>query len=342
VLLVTLMGTVLSYLLWVYAGSFIVLIAARILGGAMAGNIATASAAVADTTEDVDRAKGMGIVGMGIGLGFVVGPAIGAYCSTLQLGTQAITGHFALNPFSGAALVSLVLAVVNLVWVTMRFPETLPPERRGKTKQTRTVNPFRRLADINFPGVKRTNILYFLYVGAFSAIEFTLTFLVVERLAYSRVQLGWMFVFVGLVIAFVQGGLVRRLVPRLGERRLTLIGLVLTAPGFLAIGLMSSGPQLYVGLAFMAVGSAFVMPCLSALVSRYSPPAVQGLAQGTFRSMASLSRAVGPILGALLYWKFGSAAPYALGALFLLLPIALTVGLPAPPAPRPSGADSDN
>jgi len=340
VLLITLVGTVFSYILWVFAGSFLVLIAARILGGAMAGNIATASAAVADTTAPKDRAKGMGMVGMGIGLGFVIGPAIGAYFSTFEFGEAVPTSSFALNPFSGAALVSLVLAAINLVWVATRFPETLPAERRGEVQSTRTLNPFRRLGDLDFPGVARTNILYFLYVGAFSAIEFTLTFLVVERLAYTRMQLGGMFVFVGLVIAFVQGGLVRRLAPRLGERRLTLVGLLLTAPGFLAIGWAHSGAQLYIGLAFMAVGSAFVMPCLSALVSRYSPANVQGLAQGTFRSMASLSRAVGPILGALLYWRLGSESPYFIGSLFLILPLAMALGLPAPPSGEAPEASS--
>ena len=90
-----------------------------------------------------------------------------------------------------------------------------------------------------------------------------------------------------------------------------------------AIGLM-----LGMIIAFMAVGSALVMPCLSALASRYSPPEAQGLVLGTLRSMGSLSRAVGPLVGGLLYWRFGSAVPYYLGALFLLVPLWLASGLP--------------
>ena len=126
-------------------------------------------------------------------------------------------------------------------------------------------------------------------------------------------------VFVGLIIALVQGGLVRRLAPKLGERLVTRIGLLLTVPGFLLIGRAEDAGLLYTGLAFMAFGSALVMPCLSALISRYTPEDRQGLALGTFRSMGSLSRAFGPVLGAAGYWYFGSEAPYQAGAVLLVV-----------------------
>jgi MFS family permease len=327
-LLFTLAGTVVSYLLWGLAGSFWVLIAARLLGGAMAGNISTASAAVADTTEAKDRAKGMGMVGMAIGLGFILGPALGAMFVNIELPTGE--GAFSINPFSGAAMASMVLAIINLLLVVKRFPETLPPEKRGDPKK-RSRNPFAGLRELDIKGLPRTNLLYFLYLTAFGAIEFTLTFLASERLDYGHGDLAWMFVFVGLIIAFVQGGLVRRMAPKHGERKLARMGLILTVPGFAIIGAAQSGGVLYAGLAFMAVGSAFVMPCLSALVSRYAPAERQGLALGTFRSMGSLSRAVGPVIGALIYWRFGSSSPYWIGAAFLLIPIGMAMTLPAPP-----------
>jgi MFS family permease len=328
-LILTLVGTVFSYLLWAFAGSFWILIAARILGGAMAGNISTASAAVADTTTGSQRAKGMGMVGMGIGLGFIFGPALGAFFVGLK--TSIGTGSFALNPFSGAAFASMALAALNLLWVWRRFPETLPAEQRGRHTSSKTLNPFGRLRSLNFPGVQLTNLVYFLYLTAFAAIEFTLTFLASERLGFGHTELAWMFVFVGLIIAFVQGGMVRRLAPKYGERLVARVGLALTAPGFVLIGGAQSSGVLYAGLACMAVGSAFVMPCLSSLVSRYSPADRQGLVLGTFRSMGSLSRAIGPIIGSLMYWKFGSAAPYWAGAIFLLIPLGMALTLPPTP-----------
>jgi MFS family permease len=335
VLAFTLAGTALSYVLWVFAGSFGILIAARLIGGMMAGNISTASAVVADTTTGRDRAKGMGIVGMAIGLGFILGPALGGMTAGIKLGGPDWARGFALNEFSGPALVSLALALFNLAWMLARFHETLPPERRGRGAEgapRATLNPFGRLKAVPRPGVMRTNVVYFLYTTAFAAMEFTLTFLAFDRLHYGEKQNAWMFVYVGLVIAFVNGGLVRRLAPRLGEKRLTLAGLGLLIPGFLFIGLAGGSLQLYAGLTCMALGSALAMPCLSSLASRYAPPERQGLAMGAFRSLGSLSRAVGPALGGLLYWRLGSAAPYYAGALLLLLPLFLSAGLPPVPA----------
>lgn len=340
-LLVTLVGTALSYVLWIFAGSFAVLIAARVLGGIMAGNISTASAAVADTTTAADRAKGMGIVGMAIGLGFILGPAIGGLTMQLSLfeASTATGAMFALNPFSVPALFSLILALLNLLWVATKFQETLPKSTKVKTESGRSLNPFGRLKTLNFPGVVRINFIYLLYLIAFAAIEFTLTFLAKERFDYKPMDMAKMFIFVGFIIALVQGGFVRRLAPKYGERLVARVGMLCTVPGFLLIGGAETTGALYAGLAFMAVGSALVMPCLSALVSRYTPPDRQGLALGAFRSMGSLSRAAGPILGALVYWKFDSESAYRAGALLLLVPIFLAIGLPAVPEEEPTEAE---
>ncbi|MDG1499037.1 MAG: MFS transporter [Planctomycetota bacterium] len=340
-LLVTLVGTALSYVLWIFAGSFAVLIAARVLGGIMAGNISTASAAVADTTTAADRAKGMGIVGMAIGLGFILGPAIGGLTMGLELfDVDTATGSmFALNPFSVPAFFSLILALLNLLWVATKFQETLPKSTKAKTESSRSLNPFGRLKTLNFPGVVRINFIYLLYLIAFAAIEFTLTFLAKERFDYKPMDMAKMFIFVGFIIALVQGGFVRRLAPKYGERLVARIGMLCTVPGFLLIGGADTTGILYAGLAFMAVGSALVMPCLSALVSRYTPPDRQGLALGAFRSMGSLSRAAGPILGALVYWKFDSESAYRAGALLLLVPIFLAFGLPAVQKEEPTEAE---
>jgi MFS family permease len=329
-LLFTLTGTLFSYVIWLFAGNFALLIASRILGGIMAGNISTASAAVADSTEPKDRAKGMAVVGVAIGLGFILGPAIGGFFASIHLEADVVEGVFTLHPFSGAALASLCLAALNLLWAARRFPETFPIEKRGLHTQERSLHPLRQLRRLNYPGVQRANILYLIYLTAFAGVEFTLTFLAVERLNYTPMDLAMIFVFVGLIIALVQGGLVRRLVPRLGERALVRFGLLVNGPGFLLLAEAQSSFVLYLGLAFMAIGSAFLMPCMSALVSRYSPPQSQGLSMGVFRSMGSLSRAAGPLLGAFLFWKYGSSAPYWAATGILLIPIGMAVQLPKP------------
>jgi len=258
----------------------------------------------------------------------VVGPALGGMVShfTKHLGLSG----FGLNPFSVCAMVSFGLAMLNLIWAYRKFPETLPTTSRGGSTGSRTFNPFSALKRLDQPGVVRATLAHFLFFTTFGAMEFTLTFLAVERLGFDELNNAWMFVFVGFAIAFVQGGVVRKLVPKYGERKLAILGMALTLPGFLAVGWAQSVGVLYLGLGLLSVGSAFVMPTLSALVSRYVPADRQGLAMGVFRSMGSLARAVGPLMGGILYWKLGSWGPYMVGAAIALVPLYLVVGLPEP------------
>lgn len=345
-LLFTLAGTVLGYIGWIFAGTFPILVLSRLVGGMMAGNLATVTAVVADITEAKDRSKGMGVIGAAIGLGFIFGPAIGGLATIwgplASFGAVASVQNsdppaFALNPFSGAAMAACFLAVINLGFAVAAFPETLPKEKRGQGQLARTANPLLLFRGLNVPGVQRVNILSFLYLTAFAAMEFTLTFLAVERFDYTPRQNAQLFVFVGLVIALIQGGVLRRLAPRIGDRRVATLGLVLLVPAFFLVGLAGIPSVLYAGLFLMAAGSALATPCLSALVSQYAPHDQQGLALGLFRSMGALSRAIGPLLGGVLYWRFGSTAPYFAGAIGLLVPLFLALALPDPiSAPTPT------
>lgn len=340
ILLLTLSGTLVATVLWVFAGSFAILIVARIMAGIMAGNIATASAALADCTESAQRIKVMGLIGAAIGLGFIFGPALGGLTSLWILPQPETVGHLRINPFSGPALVSCALALINLLWVLLRFPETLAEENRAQDGGG--FHPLSRLSAGGIPGVKRANLVLLTYLTGFAAMEFTISFLAVERFAWSMQDLAWLFVFVGLVIALVQGGLVRRIGPRLGELRILRFALPLTIPGILLVGQAQSPTHLYFGLGIMAVASAFLIPSLSALVSRYAPAHRQGLAMGSHRATGSLSRALGPILGGLIYWRLGSAAPYWAGAALLILPFVWALSLPAPDPSPNSGSAKDS
>ena len=335
-LLITLFGTAAAHLVWTFAGTFGLLVLSRLVAGLMAGNVSTASAAIADSFEGKERAKGMGMLGAGIGLGFVVGPAIGGLAVGAFDPTEALPelGRFGLNPFSSAALVSFAMAAFNFIWAVRRFPETLDRDSRASGQADahgkRRLHPFRALREVDLPGVRRANVAYFLYIVVFSGMEFSLTFLAHERFQFGVGQQAMMFVFIGLLLALVQGGLVRRLVPIAGERLLVRIGMALTLPGFVLVGLAKSVAMLYAGNAFFAVGAALVMPCVAALVSRYTPVHRQGISQGILRSLGSLARVFGPIAGGLLYWLLGSWAPYLVGAGVLLAPLWISLKLPDP------------
>ena len=112
---------------------------------------------------------------------------------------------------------------------------------------------------------------------------------------------------------------------------MALRGLALIAPGLLLIGFAATGALLYLGLAFLATGSAMVIPCLTSLVSLYTPENAQGRALGQFRGLGSLGRVIGPISASMAYWRFGGATTYVVGALAVIAPLLMLRRLPAPP-----------
>ncbi len=338
ILLLTVAGIALSYLLWIFAASFWVLILSRILAGVMGGNLSVATAAVADVTSRENRTKGLAVVGIAFGLGFLVGPAIGGLSSLINLTELApVLTNYGINPFSVPAMISFVLALVNLLWIHRRFKETLSVSASAAAKKA--VQPKAGLAErfgvfrllrLPSPELKRTNLVYLLYMIAFSGMEFTLTFLAVERFAFSPAQNGLMFVFIGFVLIVVQGGLVRRLSGPVGEKRLAVTGL---ACGIVALLLLGSANQLslfFIGLAIMASSVALCSPTLSALVSLYSSEQTQGESLGVFRSAGALARAIGPLIAAFIFFRYGSTFAYTLGALMIVIPLVLALALRQP------------
>lgn len=330
VLLITISGLALSYVAWFFAASFWVLILARALGGAMGGNLSVATAAVADTTTREKRSSGLAIIGIAFGLGFIVGPAIGGLFAKINL-VERISGAeaFGINPFSVPALVSLGLAILNLVWVARRFKETLPKEKRGQPSERKGLAVF-KLFRSPTPATRRTNLVYLIYMLAFSGMEFTLTFLAVERFDFSPTQNGGMFVFIGFVLILVQGGIVRRLAKPVGEKRLAVVGLASGTAAFLVLANAQGLGLFFTALAIMALSIGLCSPTLSALVSLYSNEQEQGASLGIFRSAGSLARAIGPISAAVLYFAYGSQNAYLCGALLILAPLVMALGLPKP------------
>ncbi len=321
-----------SYGMWFFAGSFTLLILARFIGGIMGGNISTATAVVADVTDAKNRSKGMAFVGIAFALGFIFGPALGGITAQWDLTqTWPELARYGVNPFSVPAAIACLLSLYNFFSLWRRFDETLPPEKRGQGVHQRTLNPFKLFAPLPYAGVNLTNFGHFLFLAAFSGMEFTLTFLAFERLGFSPMDNAYMFIFIGFVLAMVQGGVVRRRAAVVGEKRMAVMGLISVLPGLVIIGLAQSTWAIYAGLFFLAVGSAMVIPCLTSLISLYTPAHEQGRSVGIFRSLGALARVIGPSAAALIYWRYGSAVPYFWGAAFLLLPILLISRLPAPP-----------
>ena len=331
ILLMTCAGTAVSYLLWVFSGSFLLLVLARLFGGAMSGNLSVATAAVADVTSRETRAKGMGMVGAAFGLGFVTGPAIGGIFAHVNLlDHHAGWAAYGINPFSVPALFAFALSTLNVVWIAARFRETLPESARAKAAPLRERSPWRTLHTRINTVVNRTIFVHFVFIFAFSGMEFSLAFLAADRFGFSTAQITMLMIYVGVVLILTQGGIVRRIVPRFGERRVALAGLVLVTIGFFNLGFATNVPWLYAGLGAMALGSGCATPSLTAMVSLFTSPEQQGQALGVFRAFGALGRALGPICAALSYWIFGSRVSYTVGGIMMIVPIAAALGLPPP------------
>ena len=152
----TVAGTALGYLNWVLSGSFWMFLLSRLVSGAFSGNLSVATAAVADVTTRTERSKAMGLVGAAFGLGLVTGPTIGAFTAHINLlNDYPEFARYGVNPFSIPALIAFMMCLVNLIWISLRFTETLSADTRAEAREPRTKNPLRAILMLDNADVRR-------------------------------------------------------------------------------------------------------------------------------------------------------------------------------------------
>jgi MFS transporter, DHA1 family, tetracycline resistance protein len=302
ILLMSISGSCLSYLLFavaVWARSLPLLFGSRLIAGIMAANLATAQAYIADVTTPENRAKGMGLVGAAFGLGFVFGPALGGWLS--QPGFSPVM----------VPAVAAGLCLFNVLLAAFRLPESLPAEARAAVPERR--RGLRAMATaLADPRIARLVQLLFLVTFAFTMMEWTLTLFVAGRFHFERKDAGYLFAALGVLIAIVQGGLVGRLVKRVGEAHLVVAGTLMMAVALALIPTTHSVPSLMAVMALLALGNGINNPSLSSLTSRAVDATEQGGILGAAQGFSSLARAVGPFCAGWLF-DLGIAYPY-LGA----------------------------
>jgi MFS family permease len=331
VLLVSVAGTAVGYLLWALSGSFWMFVLSRVVSGAFAGNLSVVTAAVADVTSREERSRAMGLVGAAFGLGLITGPAVGGISSGLNLLTRHPSlARFGVNPYSVPALLALGLCLLNVAWIAARFRETLPPEARAGVREARVRNPLREILLLDNANARRANIVAFVYSIAFVAMESCLTYLAAERFGYTARQNTYLLCFLGLVSIFTQGYLVRRLLKTLNEIPVLKGGLVVSVVGLCGIGYAAHPWVLYVSLAVVSMGFGLVNTSTSGLISLYAGPSEQGRVLGIFRSLGSLARAITPLLAGIVFWAFSSRTVFILGGVMALGALGLSARLPKP------------
>lgn len=303
VLLISLAGTVIGYVIFAYQRSLTMLFLARLVDGISGGNIATAQAVISDITKPEERAKGMGLVGAAFGLGFIFGPAIGG--RALAFGESA------------PGLVAAGMSAAAFILTAIALPETWPAERRRKLTSGHypafSLGPLRDA--LRLPQVGVLLLIYFLSTFAFANFEGTCSLFLERRFSYSPADVANTFVYIGVLAAFVQGTLIGRIVKLFGEQRLIVAGLALLVPAFLGLVAASTAAPLMLLLALLVLGTGLVNPSLSSLVSRLTPADQQGGMLGIYQSVASMGRITGPFWGAFSLERFGIPVPLVTAAM---------------------------
>ncbi|MGF1665611.1 MAG: MFS transporter [Acidimicrobiia bacterium] len=301
VMLITIAGSAIGSLLVGLAGSLAILFVGRIVDGVSGASVAVARATVADVADPADRPRLMGLLGAAFGLGFVIGPAIGAL-ATLW-GPQV--------PF----LVAAGLSLANLVVAFVRLPETRGPGTLPATDA-------RPATDFRSGLVMRFVILTFVAITAFSAFEATFALLADERLAITESGIALVFAGLGLVLVAVQGGMIGPITRRLGETSAIRLGLVLNTIGLAAISTADTWALLVPGLVVLALGQGIITPTLSSAVAGSTTPDRAGSALGFQQSAGGLARVAGPLMGGALF-AVSSPAPYLVAAGMTLVALPL-------------------
>src|SRR5438552_3684699 len=292
ILLISLLGTSLGFLILGFATTLWMLFLGRIIDGISGGNISTAQAYIADVTTKEDRAKGMGLIGAAFGLGFVFGPAIGGILSRWGINVPFL--------FAGS------LALANVVLLFFTLPETVTPDHPARVSAASGRGFDQLVAALRKPALASVLTIYFLGIVAFSIMTASFSLFMMFRLGYDAFHNGWIFAFVGVISAIIQGGLIGKLVKRFGEPALVIIGSLLFTSTLLVLPFVKPSTGIATILLIAAVtsiGQALSAPTLSSLASKSASAAEQGSVLGVMQSVASFARAVGPTLAAVLIYS---------------------------------------
>ncbi len=309
VLLMSLIGTCIAQILLGLASRFenplFWLFFGRIFAGICAANISVAYAYVTDVTTPENRARGMGLIGAGFGLGFIFGPAIGGVLSRFG---------YHVPMFAAAAL---TFANCITAWFQLKEPLS-SEEQRGRSRQQRRWGFQKARELLAVREISRPVILFFLVTLALTQMEAIFALFMSDRFQFGPEKAGMLLAVMGMLMAVVQGGLIGKVSKRVPEIRLISRGTLVSAVALTLFALAGSPWGILGALTLMALSHGFVQPSLSSLASRGAPDDQRGATMGIFHSAGSLARVIGPPMAGWLYDQIGISSPFWLASLFLL------------------------
>ncbi|KAK6839737.1 hypothetical protein PG990_011347 [Apiospora arundinis] len=318
-LLASMMGNIVSVLLWVMAVDFRTFLASRVVGGLSEGNVQIATAIASDISDENSRGSTMALIGACFSIAFTFGPALGAFLSSIST--------VAANPFATAAGVSLFLILTETLYLYVALPETLPSKTNKDTKTVPSDKPT-KTSQRGTNSLNLLNYIHFVFLLFFSGMEFSLPFMTYDLFQYSSLQNGRLLGYVGLIASILQGGITRHLPPLMSVK----FGISSCLLAFSVLCTCRSQGHLYIAATCLAVTSATVVSGLNALGSLEAKASEQGGKLGILRSWGQLGRGLGPIMFTSVYWWAGRGAAYSMGAAGIALAAAMVfLGLNSPP-----------
>ena len=323
IILVGLVGSAISYVVFAYAGSILALLISRTMAGVGGANIPVAQAYIADITPPEKRAGGMGLIGAAFGLGFIFGPAIGGVLAPIA---PEAPGRAAAGLCAGNALLALFF-----------LPESLTAEEREERSAAAILVESEgpsKLDELKVvvrsPAFMQVLVLSFLFTAAFSAIHPVFPLFAAERFGLEERGVGWLFAFMGTISAIMQGGVVRFLVPRIGERALVRLSSGPFVAGLVLIAFAPDIPTLLLAILLLAIGFGGTLPSLVSMLSQAAPEALQGGSLGVGQSVGALARILGPLMGGIAWDVAGLPGPFLAGAVVAAVAALWALRMQAP------------
>ena len=306
-LVVSLIGTVVGFVLLGVAGALWMLFFSRIIDGLLGGNISLAQAYITDVTDEENRAKGLGLIGASFGLGFIFGPALG--------GTLSVGNNYALPAFVAAGL-----AALNLIGVLVWLPESLPQEKRQRqVASPRSAFSLRQLWEaLRLPCVGPLLNVRLWYGLAFTMFETIFSLYAAKRLGLDARATSYVLTYVGVLVVLIQGGGIGQLTKRFADKQLVFGASVLLAVSLLAWGLAPNLVVLLIVLAPLALASSVMNVTSNSALTKSVYPEQVGGTLGLSASLGSLTRIISPIVAGFLMQAAGAYAPGILGGLVML------------------------
>lgn len=308
VLLICIFATAVSYVIFGMAESLAVLFLARIMGGVFAGKYSTIQAYIADITTPKERSKGMGLFGAAFGLGFILGPVLGG-----------LLGRWS---YAAPLYFAAALTTVNGVVAFYLLPESISPETKDRIRRQRDF--FSARADsvraiLMDHSIGHSILISGVFNGAFSMLYATFALFNEREFGFHTTETGYLFAYIGMVGAVVQGGMIGRLSRKFGEEALVKAGLAVMTAGMFSLSLADTLTKLVVAGTLMAAGSGLLTPALSGLVSQRTPDSRQGRVLGVMQSAGNLGRMAGMIGGGYVFDAVSIWSPFWISGIILTL-----------------------